>query len=133
GGGKLINILDTAGLPDYLGHTIVALPAGDILAIVIDAAKGVEPVTRRLMAIAAERKLPRMIIVNKIDDSHANLEEVTERIRSTFGNVCLPINLPTDGGKDVINVFTATDGDADFSSVEEAHKQIIEQVVETDE
>jgi elongation factor G len=63
-----------------------------------------------------------------------DLAELTAQIKDTFGAECLPINLPADGGKRVIDCFFLPRGEgADFSSVEEAHSQIIDQVVEVDE
>jgi elongation factor G len=133
-----INLIDTPGLVDFIGHAIAVMPAVETVAVVIDAARGVESVTRRLMAIAADRKIPRMIIVNKIDTHDIDLEGLVARIREQFGTICLPINLPAGGGKKIINVFdhdgSDSEGDAtDFSSVKEAHKAIIEQIVEVEE
>jgi elongation factor G len=63
-----------------------------------------------------------------------DLAGLTTQIRDTFGSECLPINLPAEGGKRVIDCFFQPSGEgADFSSVEEAHSQIIDQVVEVDE
>ena len=75
-----------------------------------------------------------MIIVNKIDAEGVDLEDLTAQIKDAFGTECLPINLPANGGKRVIDCFFQPSGEgADFSSVEEAHSQIIDQVVEVDE
>src|SRR4029079_784286 len=51
----------------------------------------------------------------------------------TFGKECLPLNLPADGCRKVSDAFFAPSGDADFSSVEDAHRRLIDQVVEVDE
>jgi len=136
--GHHVNLIDTPGLTDFLGHAIASMPAAETAAIVIDPQRGIDSTTRRLMAVAAERNLARMIVINKIDAADADLERLVTQIRETFGSVCLPINLPTKGGKDVVNVFdhdgTDAAGDAaDFSSVSEAHTAIIEQAVEVDE
>ncbi|MFG0284103.1 MAG: elongation factor G [Phycisphaerales bacterium JB039] len=132
--GKLINIIDTPGLADFGGHAIAAMPASEVVAIVIEAGRGIDSVTRRLMNVAAERRIPRMIIINRIEDQQADLEALVGRIREMFGSVCLPINLPADGATKVIGVFEdGASGSPDFSSVEDAHTQIIEQVVEVDE
>ncbi|TVQ63573.1 MAG: elongation factor G [Phycisphaerales bacterium] len=133
--GHMVNLVDTPGMADFLGHTIAVFPAVETVAVVVDAHKGPDSVTRRLMAIAAERNLPRMLIINKIDDPDADLEALTERLRELFGAACLPINLPTPDRKDVVNVFEhdGTDKAGDealFSSVGEAHQRIIEQIVE---
>lgn len=136
--GHDVHLIDTPGRADFLGQAIACFPAVETVAIVIDAAKGVESTTRRLMQIGEQRKLPRMIIVNKIDDDQVDLAELTASIRDTFGNICLPINLPTPGRDKVVNVFEHDGKDnagdaAEFSSVHEAHKNIVEQVIEVDD
>lgn len=133
-----VTLIDTPGLGDFLGQAIACLPAVETVAIVVDAVRGIEPVARKMMAIGAERKLPRMIVVNKIDNPEAELARVVEQIREEFGSICLPINLPRPGRKDVVNVFEHDGKDgkgdaAEFSSVREAHKRIVEQVIEVDE
>lgn len=136
GDGVVVNLLDTPGLGDFIGHAIASLPAVETAMVVIDAGKGIETVTRRIFNIAKERNLPRAIVVNKIDEHNIDLEGLVERIRSTFGMECLPINLPTAGGERVVNVFETDHAEGDlpvFSSIEEAHRQIQEQVVEVDE
>ncbi|WP_133512333.1 elongation factor G [Candidatus Thiosymbion oneisti] len=132
--GKHVNLIDTPGLPDFLGRGISVLSAVETTAILINARTGIEPVTQRMWKAAENRNLCRMIIVNKIDAEGVNLGELTAQIQDTFGAECLPIDLPADGGKQVIDCFFQPGADAtDFSSVEEAHSQIIDQVVEVDE
>ncbi len=132
--GKHVNLIDTPGYPDFLGRAISVLPAVETAAIVINAQAGIESMTMRMTKAADNRHLCRMIIVNQIDSTEADLAQLTEQIREVFGPECLPINLPADGGKRVIDCFFQPSGDvADFSSVEEAHGRIIDQVVEVDE
>ena len=132
--GKHINMIDTPGFPDFLGRAMSMLSAVETAAIVVNAENGIEPVTQRMWKAADNRNLCRMIIVNRIDSSDADLAELTEQLREAFGAECLPINLPADGGKRVMDCFFQPGGDpTDFSSVEEAHSQIIDQVVEVDE
>ncbi len=131
--GKHINLIDTPGSPDFIGQTISALPAVETAAIVVSAQAGIEPMTRRMMERAKERNLCRMIVINKIDAEGADLPALVEGIRETFGSECLPINLPAEGGKKVVDCFFNPSGESDFGSVEEAHTAIIDQVVEVDE
>ncbi len=129
--GHMVNLIDTPGLADFAGHAISVFPAVETVAVVIDAHKGIEPMTRRMMRIAKERNLPRMIIINKIDDPTCDLESLTAQIQESFGAECLPINLPTPDKSDTISVFDDEgDGDTLFSSEAEAHQAIIEQIVE---
>ena len=112
----------------------MALEAVETAVIVVSAVNGVEPMTQRMMEFAKARGLCRLIVVNKIDSKEARTEEVLAEIREQFGKACLPLNLPADGGKSVVDCFFQPHGKpADFSSVEAAHTEIIDQVVEVDE
>jgi elongation factor G len=132
--GKHINVLDTPGYPDFVGRALIALPAVETAAVVIDARSGIEMSTRRMMEAAAERGLCRMIIVNKIDADDVDLQGLLGKIHEEFGTECLPINLPANGGKAVADCFLKpSETETDFSSVSEANTHIIDQVVEVDE
>lgn len=131
--GTHINVLDTPGYPDFIGEAMLALPAVETAAIVINATAGIEQMSRRMMERARDRNLCSMIIINKIDADNIDLPTLVETIRETFGNQCLPINLPANGGKAVVDCFFNPTGDSDFGSVEAAHTAIIDQVVEVDD
>ena len=128
-----INVIDTPGYPDFLGRTLSVLEAVESLAVVVSAVDGVDTLTHRLMDFARDRELCRLIVVNKIDCRDATPEQVLQQLREAFGPECLPLNLPAGGGSAVVDCFFRPDGDSDFSSVEAAHTQIIDQVVELDE
>jgi elongation factor G len=104
--GRRVNVIDTPGYPDFLGRSLVALEAVETA----------------------------VIVVNKIDSKEARTEQVLADIREQFGKACLPLNLPAEGGASVVDCFFQPHGKpADFSSVETAHTEIIDQVVEVDE
>jgi elongation factor G len=128
-----IHLLDTPGYPDFLGHSLPALAAVETAAVVINAQNGIEMMTPRFMQWAARRGLDRLVIVNKIDADNVDLERLLERIQQAFGKECLPLNLPAAKATKVADCFFAPSGDADFSSVEEAHRRLVDQVVEVDE
>ena len=129
----LIHILDTPGYPDFMGQAMCALDAADTTVVVIDAKKGIELTAHRMMHWAQARKLCRMIVVNKIDIAEADLPALLADIQSAFGRECLPINLPAAQGTQVTDCFFNPAGAADFSSVEDAHRALVDQVVEVDE
>ncbi len=132
--GRRVNVIDTPGYPDFLGRSLVALEAVETAVIVVSAVNGIEPMTQRMMDFAKARGLCRLIVINKIDSKEARTAQVLEEIRETFGKACLPLNLPADGGQSVVDCFYQARGKAtDFSSVEAAHTEIIDQVVEVDE
>jgi elongation factor G len=128
-----IHLVDTPGYPDFLGQAIGALDAVETAAIVINASSGIELVTRRMMEWTRSRGLCRIVIVNRIDAENVNLPGLLEQIREAFGPECLPINLPAEGGARVIDCFGEDSGRADFLSVADVHRQVMEQVVEVDE
>ncbi|MBM3357447.1 MAG: elongation factor G [Betaproteobacteria bacterium] len=128
-----IHLVDTPGLPDFIGRAIGALPAVETVAVVVNAQNGIEMITSRMMQWAAMRNLCRIIIVNKIDAEDVDLPELLGKLQATFGKECLPINLPAEGAKRVVDCFFHPSGDADFSSIEEAHSALVDQVVEVDE
>ena len=128
-----IHLLDTPGYPDFLGHSLPALAAVETAAIVINAQNGVEMMTGRFMQYAQKRGLDRVIVVNKIDAENVDCEALLDRIQQAFGKECLPLNLPAGNRSKVSDCFFAPSGEADFSSVEEAHRRLVEQVVEVDE
>ncbi len=128
-----VNLIDTPGLPDFIGLTLGVFPAVETVAVVVNAGVGIEPVARRMLACSAERKLCRMVIVNRIDVEGVDLAGLLQSLREEFGRECLPINLPAEGGSAVRDCFFHRDGTTDFSSVQEAHTELIDQVVEVDE
>ena len=133
-GSRHVNLVDTPGYPDFLGRALPVLAAVETAAVVVDARQGIQMVTRRMMETAAKRGLARMIVVNKIDAEELNLEALLESLVVAFGAECMPINLPADGRAKVVDCFFSTgDEPVDFSSVEEAHTRIVDQVVEVDE
>jgi elongation factor G len=127
-----IHLLDTPGYPDFLGHSLPALAAVETAAVVVNAQNGLEMMTGRFMQWAARRGLGRLIVVNKIDVG-VDLEALLDAIRQAFGKECLPLNLPAGGAARVSDCFFAPSGESDFSSVEDMHKQLVDQVVEVDE
>src|SRR5262245_20513558 len=129
-----VNLIDTPGYPDFAGRALTVLEAVETAVVVVSAVNGVEPMTQRMMEFARDRELCRLVVINKIDSKDAHNERVLADVREAFGRECLPLNLPVDGGRAVVDCFFAP-GSAtpDFSSVAATHTEIIDQVVEVDE
>ncbi|NJD24401.1 MAG: elongation factor G [Betaproteobacteria bacterium] len=132
-GGVRVHAVDTPGYPDFAGQAIAALAAVDTALVVVNAQTGVELMTERMMRHAAERKLCRMIVINKIDADNVDLPGLVADIRERFGKQCMVLDLPAHGGADVVEVLEHDSGDADFASVAAAHRALIDQIVEEDE
>lgn len=129
------HLIDTPGAPDFLGQSLPALEAVETAAVVISATAGIEPMAVRMMEWAKQRERDRIIIVNKIDAQGVNTQALLAQIQETFGRECLPVNLPSQKGEAVIDCFYNLGHEGpppDFSSVEQAHRALVEQVVEVD-
>ena len=131
--GARVHVVDTPGFPDFIGQAIGALDAVETAAVIVNAQAGLEMITSRMMDWAAKRKLCRIVVVNKIDAENVELPLLLEQIQAAYGKECLPINLPAEGGKRVVDCFFNPSGESDFSSVAAAHQALVDQVVEVDE
>ena len=126
-----VNLIDTPGYPDFRGPALSALAAVETVAIVVACDAGVEYGARRMMEYAKNRGLCRAIVVNKID--HGDCHSLLAELRDAFGNECLPLNLPANGGTSVIDCFGRAEGESDLGPVADWHQKIIDQVVEINE
>jgi elongation factor G len=131
--GTRVHLIDTPGFADFIGQSIGALDAVETAAIVVNASAGIQMITSRMMEWAGERHLCRLIVINRIDAENVDLPGALAQVQQAFGKECLPINLPADGGKRVVDCFFNPAGESDFSSVAAAHQALVDQVVEVDE
>ncbi|MGZ5272101.1 MAG: GTP-binding protein, partial [Ramlibacter sp.] len=129
------HLIDTPGAPDFLGQSLPALEAVETAAVVINATTGIEPMAVRMMDWARQRERDRIVVVNRIDAQGVHLASLVADIQAAFGRECLPVNLPSQKGERVVDCFWQRKDDGpptDFSSVEAAHRALVEQVVEVD-
>lgn len=106
-----INILDTPGHQDFAEDTFRTLTAVDSVIIVIDAAKGVETQTRRLMQVCRMRKTPVMVFINKLDRECKDPFDLLDEIERELGIHVRPLSWPINCGqrfKGVYNLFQST-------------------------
>ena len=82
--GYCINILDTPGHQDFSEDTYRTLMAADSAVMVIDAAKGIEPQTRKLFKICAMRHVPIFTFINKLDREARSPYELMEELENEF-------------------------------------------------
>lgn len=132
-GSSHINLIDTAGYSDFRGPTLSAFAAVETVAVVVNASNGIEYGTRRMMERASGRGLARVLVINRIDADAGRLAALVDALRDEFGPQCLPVNLPAQGGQEVLDCFFHGEGATDFSSLAEAHQRILDQVVEINE
>ena len=103
--GYCINILDTPGHQDFSEDTYRTLMAADSAVMVIDAAKGIEPQTRKLFKICAMRHIPIFTFINKLDREARSPYELMEELENEFGIGTYPMNWPIGCGQDFKGVY----------------------------
>src|SRR5436190_1873481 len=144
-----INVLDTPGFNIFINDTRAALVAADAALVLVDGVAGVEVQTEKVWAFANDFKLPRAILINKLDRERASFDRALESVQSNFGRTAIPIQLPVGAERDFRGVvdlvqmkaYTYTpDGDgkgkegeipADMAeAAQKAHEALIEMVAE---
>ncbi len=89
-----LNLLDTPGYADFVGEVLGPLRAADSALLLICGVNGIEVGTQRMWNWLEEKKLARLIFINKLDKENSDFEKVINSIRKNFGNKCLPIQYP---------------------------------------
>src|SRR5436305_1869526 len=103
--GRVFNLLDTPGHEDFSEDTYRTLTAVDSAVMVIDAAKGIEPRTRKLFEVCRLRDIPIVTFINKMDlGSHYPFEMIDE-IEKTLALDAAPITWPIGRGGDFIGTI----------------------------
>ncbi len=146
---KKINILDTPGFNIFINDTKASMVVADAALILVDAVAGVEVQTEKVWSFAEEFKLPRAIVINKLDREHSGFERSLESVQEVFGRTAVPIHLPIGAEKDFKGVVDlvrmksytyALDGDGKgkegeipaelAEAAKAAHETLVEMVAE---
>jgi len=101
----IVNLLDTPGHEDFSEDTYRVLTAVDAAVMVIDAAKGVEAQTIKLLEVCRLRNTPIITFVNKFDREVRGPLEILEEVESTLKIECAPVTWPVGMGKSFRGVF----------------------------
>jgi len=104
-GGHTINLLDTPGHEDFSEDTYRVLTAVDAAVMVIDAAKGVEAQTIKLLEVCRLRDTPIITFVNKMDREVRGPIDLLHEIETTLAIDCAPVTWPIGMGKSFKGVF----------------------------
>ncbi|MGG6267910.1 peptide chain release factor 3 [Leptolyngbya sp. AN03gr2] len=100
-----INLLDTPGHQDFSEDTYRTLAAADNAVMLIDAAKGLEPQTRKLFEVCRMRSLPIFTFVNKLDRPGRSPIELMDEIEQELGLQTYAVNYPIGMGDQFKGVF----------------------------
>jgi elongation factor G len=97
-GGLSWNLFDTPGYPDFMGDTVSAMYASDLVVAVVSCSSGVTFNVLQKMKLAAELGRGRAIIVTHLDGENASFEALVEELREKVGECCVPIQVPDKSG-----------------------------------
>jgi elongation factor G len=111
--GVKVNFIDTPGFHMFSHESRAALLPVESALVVINAEHGVEPVTERVWRYADEARVPRIVVVNRMDSPKAGgeggLSSMIDDLSERWGRNCLPVQLPIsdEGGfKGVVDLVT---------------------------
>src|SRR5687768_7307271 len=106
----LINLLDTPGHEDFSEDTYRTLTAVDSALMVIDAAKGVEARTIKLMDVCRLRTTPIISFINKLDRDGRPPIELLDDIETVLDIACAPLTWPIGMGRDFRGIYDLREG-----------------------
>ncbi|HEY3322137.1 MAG TPA: elongation factor G [Planctomycetota bacterium] len=107
--GKRINWLDCPGLPDFSAGAEQGMAAADLVLIAVNAANGVEVMTRKVWDMAQAMEKPRMFVVTRMDHERAKFDATVAQLKEVFGAAVTPVFIPIDAGvnfKGVVNLLS---------------------------
>jgi len=107
----LFNLLDTPGHEDFSEDTYRTLTAADSAIMVLDAAKGVEPRTLKLVEVCRLRDIPIVTFINKMDREALDPVDLLEDIQDKLALDTVPMQWPSGSGnrfKGVLDLKTKT-------------------------
>ena len=90
---KKINIIDVPGYADFIGEVKAGMRISEGAIIVVCAASGVEVGTEMTWGYCEESKMPRLVVVNKMDRENADFVKVVEEIKTKLGSKCIPVQI----------------------------------------
>lgn len=125
---KKINILDTPGHKDFIEDTFRTLTAIDSVILVIDAAKGIETQTEKLVEVCKMQKIPIIIFINKLDRESQDIFDLLNEIEEKLRLRIVPLSWPIGVGKNFQGIYNIWEKNILFFSGEK--KQKIESPIE---
>ena len=144
-----INLIDTPGYNIFINDARAALVAADAAIVTVDGVAGVEVQTEKVWSFADDYKLPRAVVINKLDRERSDFERALGSVQEKFGRAAVPVQLPIGSERDFKGVvdlvkmkaYTYTaDGDGKgkegdipaglADAAQKAHEALVEMVAE---
>ena len=131
---------DTPGYGEFVGEVISAFRSCGFAAIVLDGDAGIEIGTIRAWRYATEFKIPKLVVINRLDRSMSDFFRVLDQLQENYGRTtCVPMTLPIgkeDGLSGVVSVLTTPENEIpdDLKDIVAKYKeQLLDTVAESNE
>ncbi|MCT9868108.1 elongation factor G-like protein EF-G2 [Paenarthrobacter aurescens] len=126
-----VNLIDTPGYTDFTGELRAGLRAADAALFVVSAVDGIDGATVALWGECEKIRMPRAVVLSKLDHPRADFNAAVVRCQGAFGESVLPLYLPAEGNAGLVGILHGTaDVDlAPISDVEEARGPLIEGII----
>lgn len=147
--GHKLNIIDSPGYADFVGEVRAAVRVTDAAALLISAVDGIEVGTEQTWEYVAERSLPCVLIINKLDRENSDFDATVDALRQRFGSSVAALQVPIGREHDFVGVVDLIDRKAyTWSSgkmtegpvpedlqaqIESRREQLVDAVCETDD
>jgi elongation factor G len=126
-----INLLDTPGYTDFVGEVISALRVADGALVLIDSVAGAEVGTEIALSYCDEFKLPRFIVINKMNRENANFVKALDSVRDFSSTRLVTFQLPWNeksGFKGVLDLLTMKAYEGDGKTAQDIPAEFMDQV-----
>lgn len=110
--GVKFNILDTPGYFDFVGEVQEAVRVSDAAVIVLSGKSGVSVGAEKAWKYCEDKKLPRLIFINKVDDERVNYQGVMQQLKDKFGKRIAPFQLPIREGEKITGFVNIVEREA---------------------
>jgi len=133
-----INMLDTPGYDDFVGEIIPVFRVVESAVILIDATAGIEVGTEKAWQLCENNKMPRLIVVNKLDRETTDFSAIVKNIEESLGRKCVPIQSPVgieSNFKSVVDLMDVKENSVEGAilDIESGKERLIEAVAESDD
>jgi elongation factor G len=132
------NFLDTPGYTDFVGEVVSAMRVSDLALILVDSVAGLEVGTETALDLAGEFKMPKILVINKMDRDNASFQKALDSVQNSVDYRLVPMQLPLGEKSDFKGVIdlvsmkaylgdgkTASDIPAEYQSDAEAARMVL--------
>ena len=132
------NFLDTPGYTDFVGEVVSAMRVSDLALILVDSVAGLEVGTETALDLSAEFKMPKILVINKMDRDNASFQKALDSVQNSVDYRLVPMQLPLGEKSDFKGIIdlvsmkayvgdgkTASDIPAEFQSDAEAARMVL--------